>query len=246
MPAITLFEPTRRLLKHAKHFSNEERPSRALELLALARANVVDHGDKTDAAPLLPHIRHRQAMALKDSGETDMATRMFMLAIELFNASGDYLGEAITRRDYGMMLYDAGYGIAGVQLIESALDMLGCYGTSEREQREWIVTRAFLAQTYAYPRVESIDICMDARTHLAHGTKLVYELDNERALVPMLTGRDQLLCRARASALYRLIVFKNHCETVPGLVAQGRPIEAVSDGLMAAFHMIPHALRQGD
>lgn len=249
MPIAT-YEFTRHLIKCAKFASNEDDHARASALLMQAISATHDCGDTTAATPLTPHIRHRQGMVVKHVEGVPSADKYFDLSESIFDTYGDDIGKAITQRDRGLMWYQVGETNRGIELLQQALRLLGDFSDNERATREWIVTQGFLARTEAVPWGDSLDTMMAVREALSGGTKLIYELDNERAMLPLLQERGHLRdyadCRVRIFALYRLIVAKNHGFGAMDQLMEGDFIGAAKEGVTGIYRLAPRALRRGD
>ncbi len=247
---IGTYEFTRQLIKYAKFASNEGDYERAFALLMQAISATHDCGDITAATPLTPHIRHRQGMVVKHLEGGVSADKYFDLSESLFYDQHDTIGWAITQRDRGLMWHQEDEPSRGIELIDQALASLAETPSSDRSYLEWMVTRGFLARTEAIPAPESLDVLMTVRDSLRGGNKLIYQLDNERALLPLFQSggyaRDFVDCRVRIFALYRLIVAMNHGYTAMDELMEGHFIGAAKEGMAGAYRLLPHILRPGD
>jgi hypothetical protein len=248
--SLPTYNYTRLLIKSAAHASNEGDHARAIALLRHAISNTHQYGDVTPATRLTPRIRHRQAMALKHTVGPKEAEVPFDMAMSMFTSDRDKVGTGITARDRGLMWVEAGKPNRGMELIESSIDQLVGHNGSTRQQMEWTVSQGFMARTPAMTPKQSIDVFMMVRDTVTGTNKLVYDLDNERAMQPVLVQegytKEYIRSRARSFALYRLIVAKNHGLSVADNLVEGRFGTAAVECATGAYRMVPHAFRTSD
>jgi len=224
-----LLARTRQLVKQAQHMMNGHEFQRAAFLLGEAYESTRDHGDPTESAHFSPRIRHRIGQVVTHFEGCHEGTKHFDMAESLFDR-GNVIGRAITLRDYGWSLWQEGDYLTAVTRLEQALDLFDdkTPETDQRYQLERLVTEGMLARTHAYTRHDALELQLHVDEVASSSNKLVYVLDNLKAMQPMLSGRDRWVAQARIVRTRSLILAKNEFSDVTDDLMDGRLVEATT------------------
>lgn len=219
---------TRRLVKDAQHMMNGGDFKRAQILLGSAYGETRDYGEPTDSATLSPRIRHRLAQVTARFEGPEEAGKHFELAESLFDRR-NVIGRAITLRDYGWTLWQNGEFRNGITRLEAAASLFRPKSSQDtRHEIERVVTEGMLARTYLHDPSRTLEIQMHVDEIVSGGRKLIYELDNLREMVVLLSGKDYLRVRARTLRLEALIAAKNELLYLGQDLSTGDVVSAVT------------------
>lgn len=234
-----LYEWTRSLIKQAQHKMNVQDFRQAGILLGKAYESTRDHEDSTASIYFAPRIRHRIGQVVTHFHGCHKGAKHFDLAESLFDRD-NVIGRAITLRDYGWCLWQEGNCPAAVNRLEQALDLFGDEApeTNERYHLERLVTEGMLARTHAYTRRDALEVQLHVDEAASNSNKLVYVLDNLKAMQPMLSGRDRVVVQARMVRTRSLILAKNELSDVTNDLLDGRLVEATTGPALRAVRRL--------
>jgi hypothetical protein len=178
-------------------------------MLQHALGMTTDYGDDTEAAYYLPRIRHRLALSYAKVGEERVARKNFDESIKLFKPCNN-VGRARVLRDYGWWLVQLGEVNDGRLRLHQALSLMRDVEESTRDDvwhREYLVTEGMVARLSSGVKASETRLTLlSIDEQLRGGNKWIYELDNLRHLIPLLSVRERPRYVARAIAIETRIV----------------------------------------
>ena len=231
-------QQTRRLVKHAQYMMNGGDYDRARFFLGMAYDDTKDYGEPTESAELSPRIRHRAGQVAAHFADHKEAAKHYDLAESQFNRD-NVVGRAITLRDYGWTHWLAGENRPGIEQLEQAVSLFGPASSSDRRREvERIVSEGMLARTFLHGPARTLDILVHVDETVHGGNKLIYELDNLRAMLPMLSGLDYWKAQARITQLQSLIHAKNELLYAKQDLESGRLASAIAGPAIRAVERL--------
>lgn len=218
---------TRRPVIQAQRLMYLGEIDQAITLLMQALNRTKEHDMAGPGAWYIPRIQHRLAQCYIEKGSLEDGFRRFEIAESLFERR-NYIGRAITLRDYGWDLYRNGHPAEGVSKITQALRLLERESSrDERWEIEQAVTAGFLARTCASTNPDEARTTMRATDEIIRGTsKWIYEHGNLVHLVPLLPLHQRAGYQMRANRLYLQMIAADELKVITDDLMHGRLLMA--------------------
>lgn len=234
----------KRLIKRGEHLHNAGEYERAIFMLQRALGMTTDYGDETEVAYYLPRIRHRLALSYAELGEERVARKNFDESIKQFKPCNN-VGRARVLRDYGWWLVQLGEVTAGRQRLYQALTLMQDVEEGDARDdawhREYLVTEGMVARLSSGVKDgETQQILLAIDKQLKGGDKWIYELDNLRYLIPLLSLRQRPRFIARAAIIETRIVLHEDLSVLGNDLRDGTVVRGVfSLGLRMTRRALP-------